>query len=560
MPASPARRRRLWLFRAVLLSMPFLLLLLLELLARVAWPQVERDPYIGLRGRTSALTRHEVGGEQVFEFTHPNSYKVAGAGATFAVRKPADTIRVMTFGGSANAGWPHSPPHRWTDYLAHALQRAYPGKRFEVINLGAHACASYRVRMIFDDAIAAAPDVIVIYSGNNEFVEKRSYALDFPGKPAVDWLKAHSVLINVASQWWSRPSQVLDGTGRQGASEHVWAHTQRIAAELRNDPAQYRAVLDHYRYSIGHMVQRGVASGAKVLVLTVPVNLRDWGPAVSVDRLTGEARASFEAAQRQGFAHALRGEHAAAVTAFDRALALEPEHAEVHFQRARALEALGRDDEAYAAYEAARDQDRNPFRAAGPLNAILREIVAAEPRARLVDAVAAYRARARRGLPGFDLMLDYVHPSRAGNELLAEVVFDALVASDLVAGVKPAGGFESPAGDYRDADDVALQMQLLLLFGVLHQYEAFLAAADGYEALLRSKGSPADPVIAAVVSNTRVAFRSFLAERRRELLGEPFDAGYRERHATFYREFFVFAAELKGALRDPQWHVQAGYK
>ncbi len=45
----------------------------------------------------------------------------------------------------------------------------------------------------------------------------------------------------------------------------------------------------------------------------------------------------------------------------------------------------------------------------------------------------------------------------------------------------------------------------------------------------------------------------------KELLGEPFVANYRERHAAFFREFFVFASDLKGELRDPQWHKRAGY-
>jgi tetratricopeptide (TPR) repeat protein len=558
--ASKSRppRRRQWLFRALLVALPFLLLAVLELGARLLWPQVERDPYLGLRGRTSALTRTVVDGEEFFEFTHPNAYKVAGAGVTFTVRKPADVIRVIAFGGSANAGWPHPPPQRWTDYLATALQRAYPGKRFEVLNLGAHACASYRVRMIFDDAIEAAPDVIVIYSGNNEFVEKRSYALDFPGKRAVEWLKRRSVLVNVAAQWWAQPSQVLDGTGRQGANEHTWAHTQRIAAELRNDPAQYRAVQEHYRYSIAHMVNEGVRRGARVLVLTVPVNLRDWSPAVSVDRLTGQARADFEAAYRNGCAALLRGDAAVALGALDRAAELEPEHADVQFQRGRALEVLGRHDHAFVAYSAARDHDRNPFRASSELNAILADIVADQPQARLVDAAEAYRLAARHGLPGFDLLLDYVHPSRAGNELLARAVFDALVAWNLGGGPS-AVPFAAPDDGYRDADDVGMQAQLLLLHGILHQYETFLGAADAYTALLQRVGQPLDPVIGAVVENTRAAFRGYLGERRKELLGEPFAANYRERHAAFFREFFVFASELKGELRNPDWHKRAGY-
>lgn len=526
--------------------------------ARVAWPDTERDPYLAVRGRTSALTRTKIEGEERFLFTHPHAY-AKDSGVSFSVAKPANTVRVLALGGSANAGYPHRPPQRWTDYLEQALARAFPERRFEVVNLGAHACASYRVRMIFDDAIDCDPDFVVVYSGNNEFVEKRSYLLDYPGKAAVEALKRHSVLLTKLANWWaarSSPGNVLSGTERTDANFHLWTHTERVASAMRSDPRQYEAVKDHYRYSIEHMVAECRRRGIGVLVLTVPVNLRDWSPAVSAPAGTGEQGERFAAAYRAGQAALLRGDPEGALVALDEAVRLDAEHADAHFQRGKALDALGESEAAYAAYTAALDADRNPFRAATPLHAIVRDVVAAHPGARLVDAVAAFRAAAAEGLPGFDLMLDYVHPSRAGNLVLARVVFDALVAAGI--GGDRRAEFALPDDGYRDEDDEVLQLNLLALFGIMHQYEAYLAKADAFEALLARRGRAQPAAVQNVLDNTRRAFGTFLAERRKEILGEPFDPEYRSRHAAFYTQFFLFASELKGALLEPDWERRAG--
>jgi tetratricopeptide (TPR) repeat protein len=557
-PVASARRRRA-AFRSLLLLAPLLLVLLLEGAARLVWPDTELDPYLALAGRTSALTRRTVDGVDTFLFTHPHAYAKDSAVA-FSVRKPAGTVRIMTVGGSANAGYPHRPPQRWTDYLERALARAFPDRRFEVVNLGAHACASYRLRMIFDDALAGDPDVVVIYSGNNEFVEKRSYLLDFPGKYLVEAVKRRSVLVSKLSQWWaarSSPDHVLSGNERTDANYHVWTHTERIASALRSDPEQFAGVKRHYRYSIEHMVRACVRRGIAVLVLTVPVNLRDWSPAVSTTSASGAAAAEFAARLKEGCANMLRGDPDAALAALDAAVQADPEHAEAHFQRAKALAQLGRSDDAYRAFTAALDCDRNPFRASSTLNDVLREVVAAHPRARLVDAVAAFRAAAADGLPGFDLMLDYVHPSRAGNLVLARIVYEALARDVLSPG---SAGSEVPFhlddDGYRDEDDDVVQLNLLALFGIMHQYEAYLDKAAAFERLLARRGHAPAPAVANVLANTTRAFRSYLDERRKEILGEPFDPGYRERHAEFYRQFFLFVSELKGALTEPDWTSQ----
>jgi len=122
-----------------------------------------------VQDRTSIVRQVEDDGQQTIRVVHPEAYAVRDT--QFTVHKPEGTIRIFSFGGSASAGWPHPSSEIYTEYLERALAAQLSDRRVEVINLAAHAFASYRVRMIFDDVIGYDPDLVIIYSGNNDFLE-----------------------------------------------------------------------------------------------------------------------------------------------------------------------------------------------------------------------------------------------------------------------------------------------------------------------------------------------------------------------------------------------------
>lgn len=77
-----------------------------------------------------------------------------------------DRRRVVLFGGSNTRGFPQGELERLLDL---ATQDA--GIDWEVINLGREGYGSRRVLYLFEQAMLLEPDVAVIYSGHNEFVE-----------------------------------------------------------------------------------------------------------------------------------------------------------------------------------------------------------------------------------------------------------------------------------------------------------------------------------------------------------------------------------------------------
>jgi tetratricopeptide (TPR) repeat protein len=210
----------------------------------------------------------------------------------------------------------------------------------------------------------------------------------------------------------------------------------------------------------------------------VPVNLQDWQPNASEPSVSD----GFEAALALGRNALDEGRGPAAVAAFDRALALAPRSADAHFFRGRALLRLGRDEEAREAFESAVRFDQNPFRALPVMNDIVRHVAAAHPGAILVDAERAFARASATGSPGFDLFLDYVHPSLRGNRVLAAAVYDAIREHDLLGLEPPMVRInfrtqEAAAAGYRDEDDLAMQGVMLWAFGLNRQEETLVARA-----------------------------------------------------------------------------------
>jgi tetratricopeptide (TPR) repeat protein len=526
------RRRVFWL---VALATPVVFALSVEGLVRLlVGASISDDLKLSIVDVPPFLEPERIDGELHYRVSHDELY--SGRNIVFAAEKAPGTVRIFCLGGSASAGWPHPQHESHSAYLQQALQRALPNRAVEVINLSAHAYAAYRVRLIFDKAIEFDPDLIVLYTGNNEFLEKRSY---LPTRDAITpILRAANRLaaFRLARSWIIRlafPENSLSGSRRQHVAYEQWSKVKRIALDLRADPYQLLQVVDHYSAAVESMVRKAGRRGLPVILVTVPVNLRDWHPNVSHNGLSGRELEQWQTAFRAGRGALLRGDTDAALGSFQRAIAMEPLHAESHFYLARAFEKNGDSELALEHYRRASDLDYNPFRAISAFNAALRSIAERNPHAHLADAEGAFRRASAPHAPGFDLFLDYVHPTREGNLRIAQTVFDAILRRGLLGNPPRAARFlPAPSRRYDETRDVRLQRVLLLLFGMMHQYESIVEKARHYSAQPEAD-LPFAQLVLQVFSDT-------LELDRKRVLGIAVDPAEEERIDAnlerFYRE------------------------
>jgi tetratricopeptide (TPR) repeat protein len=536
---EPRRARRL-AYWGVIAAVPLLVLAALELAVRgLLGDEAPLDRYLTFTDRPRFFDVVEIDGRLHHRVAHAQAYR--GRNVVFPVEKPPGTRRIFVLGGSAAAGWPHPDDQIWTLDLERALERAFPDTRFEVLNIGAHAYPSYRVRLILESVLDFDPDAVVIYSGNNEFLESRSYlrgsralaALESAANRLAIYRRLRSAFIRARF-----PGNALPGAESADVGLNVWTKLARASLALREDPEQFERVKLHYADTIDAMVREAGRRGVPALLATVPVNLRDWVPNVSVRPPEGAAGERWAEALRGGRRALLEGDAREAVVRLERAVEAAPRHAETWFRLGQALEAAGRFEASIDAFQQAVDLDHNPFRAISAFNDGVRAIAAARPGVALADLEAAFRAASAPRAPGFDLFLDYVHPNLEGGRVAARTVFDALRAAGVVSASGPTEFSPEPdpgARAYDEDLDDELQETLFWLFGMMHQYEAMVSKAEH----LGARGSQV-PLLRPVLR----VFRDHLYAERRELMGQPVGAEERaridERVAGFYRHTYHF--------------------
>src|SRR5947207_860757 len=70
---------------------------------------------------------------------------------------------------SAIKGFPEPRNLAASAFLADMLKDAWPDRKVEIINLGTTAVASFPVLEILTEALNYTPDLVVVYTGHNEF-------------------------------------------------------------------------------------------------------------------------------------------------------------------------------------------------------------------------------------------------------------------------------------------------------------------------------------------------------------------------------------------------------
>lgn len=551
-PGTTLSGPRRTLFRVIVALVVMSPLVACEVFLRFSDVRIADDPFLNFGQVDSYFVQKEIDGRPHYQVANREVYRERNT--VFPVKKAPKTFRVFCLGGSASAGWPHPPEEIYTRYLQRALKEAYPQRTIEVLNVSAHAYAAYRVRLIFQEVIEFEPDLIVIYSGNNEFLEKRVYAEE----PA--WWEPISSALNrlhlvrrikgssLGRRLW--PENTLLADERQHVAYEQWSKIEQLALELRQNPRQYQQVKNHYTFSIQSMVETARDREVPVILVSVPVNLRQWHPNVSHQPLQGPELQAWERLYRSGEGLLLQGDASGAARRLQEAAGLAPFHAETHFALGRALERSGAYEAALLSYSRARDLDYNPFRAPTDLNDILRHIAGRYDNVSLADAEQAFLAASAPLAPGFDLFLDYVHPTKRGNLLIAKTVYDEIVARGLLGPPSVAstavfsGASQTIDGSapYDEQRDYPMQGVMVRLFVMMHQYESAVEKArilwnkpGALEALRRKEDGK-------LVEGVLNVFPDVIKQERELALGITVDAHRRRQLETrlqaFYRDNF----------------------
>jgi len=399
----------------------------------------DEDPYVGFSSYVplfveqtdSSGQKHMVTARNKLRFFNPQQ---------FAADKPAGTYRIFCAGGSTTFGRPYDDMTSFCGWLRAMLPKADPLRRWELINVGGVSYASYRVALLMEELVRYEPDLFIIYTGHNEFLEHRTYGRVIGTPAAVRGLGA----ILSRTRTFTAVKHAVDAAGRRSdvaADKRTYLPGEvETILESSAGPESYHRdvelreqVLSHYRYNLMRMVDIARSVGAEVILVTPASNLRHCSPFKSQHRdgLSSLQRNNWQSLfGRAGAAYAA-GKWNEALSEIDEAIALDDRYAHGHYLRGRILWELQRHVEAKKAFTRAMDEDVCPLRAPTSMLDIVAE-VAAERNVPLVDFVAIIEAMAEHATPGQEQFLDHAHPTIDGNRRLALALLDTMIARRVV--------------------------------------------------------------------------------------------------------------------------------
>jgi lysophospholipase L1-like esterase len=311
---------------------------------------------------------------------------------SFDIEKKTNAFRVFILGESSAAGYPYIPNGDFGKYIRKRLEAAYPSSVIEVVNLGITAINSYTIKDIFPGVLDQKPDLILVYTGHNEYYG----AL---GAGSMESIGKSPFIVNSAL-YLNRyrtfqltrniikfVKSVFSDSAQSKESGTLMSRMAEDKQIILNSDV-YNAGLYQYESNMTSILTMAKEAGVNVILSTVAYNLKDQKPFITIeadglpraDKIFAEARANLS--QR-------------------------------NITRADSL------------FRLAKDLDALRFRAPEALNRITKNL-AAKYNYPVVDADREFNLHSPDSITGNNYMVDHLHPTLAGYQLLGKLFFNRM--------------------------------------------------------------------------------------------------------------------------------------
>ena len=420
-PLKHSARRRQWSFRLAslgLVCLPFLAGEVLLALFDPSWARLKEDPLVGF-SETKPL----------FELNQQtDTYRIredrlrAFVQNGFPATKHPDTFRIFCLGGSTVQGRPYSIETSFTTWLRLSLETAHPNLNIEVINCGGVSYASYRLAPILKECLQFEPDLILLCTGNNEFLEDRSYTFTKKTLPILDpifGILSHSRIVRCAMAAGVKWTNSDVRQAILGPEVDAMLDYERGIERYHRNETWRQSVEEHFRINIQNMIQTCRRAKVPMMLLSPCVNLKDTPPFKSEhqEHLNTSQRMKWESCLTGASMEIQKGNLEEALDLLQQALQLDSKHAMTWYQAGQILYQSGKFQPAKQYFERALEEDICPLRIRRNMRHMLSSIAQTEdiPFYDLQETAAESTVT---GIAGNEFMVDHVHPTITGHQTI----------------------------------------------------------------------------------------------------------------------------------------------
>lgn len=435
-------------FYLILFTLPFIILLLIEIALRLANFGQSIPLFIDKASNSASATAH---------FLQPNpkvinryfadeklAPNVSPDTVYFNKVKAENSYRIIIQGGSTAAGFPYGRWGSLQGMLEQRFKRLYPTKEIEIINTAMAAVNSYTLLDFVDEIIEQQPDLVLIYTGHNEYLGVMGVGSAFAAKggrlATLMHLKFKALRLYQLLQWgytqFFLPENALNKTNTQ----HDRSLMSKVAkeTEIVINSDLYQQGLIQFEQNLSMILQQYQNANIPVIIGNLVSNESGQTPFSTVGKvdwhsyktkLNKNNAASNIVELLQQLKAAGNGEREDSIG--------RAESAEVYYKLGLNYQKLGQFPQAKKAFIAAKDHDLLRFRAPSQFNQIIKTL-AKQHHATFIDTLAYFNANSPEGIIGNSLILEHLHPTLEGYFLLAEAFNDKITTQQLLgAPVEP---------------------------------------------------------------------------------------------------------------------------
>ncbi|MDI6779974.1 MAG: GDSL-type esterase/lipase family protein [Bacteroidota bacterium] len=318
------------------------------------------------------------------------------------VKKPG-AFRVFILGESSAAGYPYMPVGSFSRYLQRRLEQLYPDCTIEVVNLSMTAINSYALRDIFPGVLEQQPDLVLIYSGHNEYYG----AL---GIGSMESLGTSRTVVNLTLYLNKFKTiellrNIIGSVSKAISSEEKGQKDGTLMSRIAKD--QYIAFdsdvfqkgLEQYEGNMRDILKMARDYGVPVILGTLANNLKDQPPFISIDN----------------------GKYPSAYQVFEKA------KEELKKRNLKAADSL---------FRSAKDLDALRFRSSEKMNQLIGKL-GKEYGCPVVQIDSAINAVSPDGIVGDNLMTDHLHPTLEGYKLMGKLYFEEMKRMNFLPKCRP---------------------------------------------------------------------------------------------------------------------------
>jgi len=423
------------IFKTVAILLPFLGLFMVEISLRIFHYGNNLNLFIEARNNPDYLVLNPAASKRYFI---NESFAPTGNSELFKKNKDDSTLRIFILGESTTIGYPffhNGSFHRWLQYR---LMRTFPDRQFEIINLSLTTVNSYTVLGFAKELINYKPDVVLIYTGHNEFYGTLGVGSSnrLVNNTMINRLmlflrqfRIVQLLTNLYEKVKNSPGSDTQYSGQTLMQRMVGDQQIAFGSNL------YDKGVKQFVSNINETLELFNNHHIPVFVSNLVCNDRDLKPFVSI--LPDSVRfPDFGKNLVLGVNAFDQGNWKSAYQYLQLADKIYDAHALCNFYLGKLSDLQGDQVKAKFYFARARDMDGLRFRAPTQINDTISKLCNKYPYAHLVDTKTVFEESSTDHIIGNELMLEHVHPNLIGYAILSDVFYEALKKEQIISPAK----------------------------------------------------------------------------------------------------------------------------